>query len=250
MKKTFLSLFLLLATGQVWSQDESKVSIALAFGPSIPVGEYGAKSRAPHDYPGYAKSGALFDVRFAYKIHEHWGIAATLRGQAHPIDDQAWSGSAALLMAGGATTSVTTSGGYALGGLFFGPLYTTSISDRLSFDARIMSNLSTIASMPEVLVTANALSTSEYASSSRDAATSPAYFSGFMVGTGLQFALGGRGALLFSADYSTITHKFENVPVSTVYRSPAGMYTFSSSTTSGQRNFSMLNVALGVGLRF
>jgi len=137
-----------------------------------------------------------------------------------------------------------------VGGFFFGPFYTTSISERLSFDARLMTNLFTVATTPEMLVTANAVSTSEYASSRRDAAASSAYFSTIMVGTGLQFALGGRGCLLFSADYCNVSHTFDNVPVSTIHRSAAGVYTYSSSTSSGKRNFSTVNVGLGVGLRF
>jgi hypothetical protein len=81
MKKIVLSLVALMTfIFQSHAQDE-KGYIGISLGPSIPMGDLSSKD-ADNDAAGWANTGAVFDISFAYKLGEgNFGITALLRGQ-------------------------------------------------------------------------------------------------------------------------------------------------------------------------
>ena len=89
MKKVIFSLVALLTIAtQSYAQDQ-KGYIGISIGPSIPTGDLASKD-VDNEASGWANTGAIVDISFAYKLGEgNFGITALLRGQTNPTDAQA-----------------------------------------------------------------------------------------------------------------------------------------------------------------
>jgi hypothetical protein len=131
MKKIVLSLVALMTfIFQSHAQDE-KGYIGISLGPSIPMGDLSSKD-ADNDAAGWANTGAVFDISFAYKLGEgNFGITALLRGQANPTDAQGLADELANQVAG--VNWTVESDGWGIGGLMFGGFGSFPISEKTSF---------------------------------------------------------------------------------------------------------------------
>lgn len=233
MKKILFGLIMLLSiTTQSYAQD-SKGYIGISFGPSIPMGDLASKD-ADNDEAGWAKTGALVDISFAYKLGKgNFGITALLRGQSNPIDAQALSDEFANEFPG--VIWNVQSDNWGIGGLMFGGFGSFPLSEKSSFDTRAMIGFVN-ASSPGMTVTGTAPGGSIWVKQSSASAAAFAY----LIGAGFKFEIGSKLYLLTNLDYLGSKPEFSNVETTT---SDGDILTDTWSQRMGTLNFS-LGIAL------
>lgn len=85
MKKIVISLYLVLLTLSIFSQETTKGLIGIAIGPSFPMSGY-ASTDMDHDNPGYAMTGLHLNLNSNYKLYKNLGVTALCTGNSHPVD--------------------------------------------------------------------------------------------------------------------------------------------------------------------
>lgn len=96
MKKIFFSaIFLVFSFVNGYAQTEftvselKRLSIDLSAGPSIPFGDFAAKSTS-NMRSGFAKAGEFFEIRGTYIVWKYFGFTASYRMQAYKVDHDAY----------------------------------------------------------------------------------------------------------------------------------------------------------------
>lgn len=234
MKKVILSLILLtILSSQIKAQDE-KGFIGISVGPSIPMGDLASKD-ANNDAAGWANTGAIFDISFAYKLGGgNFGITALLRGQANPTDAQALADEIANQFAG--VNWTVESAGWGIGGLMFGGFGSFPISEKASFDTRAMIGFLS-ATSPEITITGTGPGGTAWIKQGSTAAYSFAY----LLGAGFKFDVGRKLYLLTNIDYLGSNPEFRNVETTT------SLGTRERSTWS--QSMGTLNLSIGLALK-
>ncbi len=232
MKNFLITLAIaLLTSSNSFSQDKGYIGISL--GPSIPIGEYASRD-ASNKSAGWATTGAIFDISFAYKLGQNFGVTGLLRGQANGIDNDAYA-SELSNQAGGNWT--VDSKAWSIGGFMFGAYGSFPISDKVSFDTRAMIGFLS-ATSPELNVTLNGSGGLAWFKQSSVSATSFSY----LIGGGFKFDVGNKICLLANLDYLGAKPEFRYVEVT----SSAGGAPQKSTFSQG---FGSINFGFGIGLR-
>lgn len=229
MKKVIFSMVALLTMAtQIYAQDE-KGYIGISLGPSIPMGDLSSKD-ADNEAAGWANTGAMFDISFAYKLGEsNFGVTALLRGQANPTDAQALVDEIANQNPG--INWTVESDGWGIGGLMFGGFGSFPISEKASFDTRAMIGFLS-ASSPEITVTGTGPGGTAWIKQGSSTSSSFAY----LIGAGFKFDVGSKIYLLTNLDYLGSNPEFSNVELTA---SDGSRETDTWSQSMGTLNFSV-----------
>jgi len=194
-----------------------------------------ASKDADRDEAGWANTGAILDISFAYKLGSgNFGITALLRGQANPTDAQSLADELANQTSGVRWTVESASWG--IGGFMFGGFGSFPISDRTSFDARAMLGYLS-ATSPEITITGSGSGGTAWAKQSRTATSSFAY----LFGAGFKFELGKKLYLLTNIDYLGSNPEFRNVELTT------SLGTREKNTWN--QSMGTLNLSIGVAVK-
>lgn len=234
MKKIVFSLIMLLSlTTQSYAQ-ETKGYIGISLGPSIPMGDLASKD-IDNESAGWANTGALVDISFAYKLGKgNFGITALLRGYSNPTDAQAMANEFAKEFPG--ATWTVESDSWKIGGLMLGGFGSFPISEKSSFDTRVLIGFVN-ASSPALTVTENDAGSSIWVKQSSTSATSFAY----LIGAGFKFEIGSKLYLLTNLDYLGSKPEFSNVETT----SSGGNRT----TDTWSQSIGTLNFTAGIALK-
>jgi hypothetical protein len=236
MKNSFLNSFLFIFAVAISTQGraQEKGYIGISIGPSFPLGDFASTDWDKEDAGG-ATPGAVFDITFAYKLGGgNFGITAILRGQANPMDVQSMADEIALEEPGISWT--VESDGWGVGGLMFGGFGSFAVSEKISFDPRVMIGFVN-ASSPEITITGSTPIGSIWAKQSSTDASSFAY----LLGAGFRFSLGERMALLTNLDYMASNPEFQNVDLT----SSIG----AREEITWSQEISAINLGLGIALK-
>jgi len=234
MKKIVFSLIALLTIVSQSYAQEKKGYIGISLGPSIPMGNLSSKD-ADNDAAGWANTGAIFDISFAYKLGGgNFGLTALLRGQANSTDAQALADEFANQYPG--INWTVESGGWGIGGLMFGGFGSFPLSDKSSFDTRAMIGFLS-ASSPELTVTGTGPGGTAWIKQGSTAASSFAY----LLGAGFKFDVGRKLYLLTNIDYLGSNPEFRNVETTTSLGT--------RERSSWSQSMGTLNLSIGLALK-
>jgi hypothetical protein len=234
MKKVVIGLILLTTISIQLKAQNEKGFIGISLGPSIPMGDLASKN-PNNSAAGWANTGAIFDVSFAHKIGGgNFGITALLRGQSNPVDVDAFAEELVNQSPGVKWTVESSSWG--IGGLMFGGFASFPVSEKASFDTRVMIGFLSSAS-PDYTITGSGPGGTAWVKQGTTTATSFAY----MFGAGFKFDIAPRLYLLTNLDYLGSKPEFRNVETTT------SLGERQRSTWS--QNMGTLNLSIGVALK-
>jgi hypothetical protein len=234
MKKTILSLLASLAIVSQISAQDSKGYIGISLGPSIPLGDLSSKD-ADNPSAGFASTGALVDISFAYKLGDgNFGITALLRGQANTTDAQSLANELASRQPGILWTVESESWG--IGGFMVGGYGSFPISEKTSFDTRALIGFLSSTS-PEINLTGSFLGQSIWV---RQSSANTFSFS-YLLGAGFKFDIGSKLYLLTNIDYLGSNPEFSGVNTTA---SDGSLITSTFSQSMGT-----LNISVGIALK-
>ena len=232
--KQFLTVLTALTFLTFNSFSQDKVYIAVSLGSSSPIGDFSSKD-PNNNSAGFANSGAIFDISFAYKFNKNFGITALLRGQANITDAQAIADE--LVKQNPTLSSKVKSGMWSIGGYMLGGYGSFPISEKVSFDSRIMFGFLT-ATSPEFNVNLSGPGGSAWIKQKSKSSSAFAH----LIGVGFKWDAGKVISLLANFDYLGAKPEFRNVETI----SSLGQ---SEKNTFSQR-FGTINVGVGIGFRF
>src|ERR1035437_763621 len=133
MKKTLLTLSLLITTIIGSAQDKGFVAISL--GSSTPISDFA--STDPHGTSsGYAREGFFFDISFGAKFSKYFGFTGLIREQVNSIDAQSMADYLAQQNPGYSNTVSTT--GWTIGGYMAGAYGSFPVAPKMSIESRVM----------------------------------------------------------------------------------------------------------------
>ncbi len=231
MKKTLLVL--LTSISVLGYTQEKKGYIGLSLGFSTPTGDFVSKN-IDNDAAGFANSGVNFNLSFAYKLKGNFGITAMLHSQAHSIDAQAFVDDVAKENPG--TVWSLESGSWSISGLMVGGYGSFPISEKVSFDTRLMMGFLT-AKAPTFRLSTPILGTEFWVEQDAGSASSFAY----LLGAGFKFDLGNKVSLLTNLDYIGSNPEFNDVKITD---SLGG-----KDTNSFKQSMGSVNLSVGIALR-
>jgi hypothetical protein len=230
---TFSFLILTFLSMQLLAQQENGY-IGVSIGPSIPLGDLGSRD-ANNASAGYASTGAVFDISFAYKLGGgNFGVTALLRGQANPTDAQSLADDLASDVPG--VNWSVESDAWGIGGLMFGGFGSFQISEKASFDVRALIGFLN-ATSPEIDITGTAVGGSLWVKQGSVNSTAFSY----LLGAGFKFDLGSKLYLLTNIDYMGANPEFRNIETTT------SLGTRERNTFS--QSFGTINLSVGIALK-
>lgn len=232
MKMKILLFSLLIFTVTAFAQDKGYIGISL--GSSTPIGDF-ASNDPNNNAAGYAKTGLHFDFTFGYKLGKHFGIAALLRGQANATDAQALADQIAQQNPGVSNTVNSTA--WSIGGYMVGGYGSFPISEKFSFESKIMFGFLT-ATSPDITIDLTGPGGSAWVK--ENSASSSAF--AYLLSAGFKYNVGKHFCLLYYFDYLGAKPEFSNVSTTT----SSG----TSSTGTFSQNFGTINNNIGIGYRF
>jgi hypothetical protein len=215
-----------------FSQDKGYVAISL--GTNIPIGDF-ASSDANNKSAGYATTGGISDISFAYKFGENFGMSALIRGQANPTDAQSFADEIAKQFPGSNVTVDSKTWG--IGGLMFGGYGSFPISEKVSFDTRAMIGFLN-ATSPDITVTLTGSGGSAWVKMNSTSSTAFSY----LIGAGFKYDAGRKVCLFANIDYLGANPEFKNVETTDNTGATLSTNTFSQS-------FGTISFSIGIGLR-
>jgi len=233
LKTTFLVVTTLTAfssfgqelTNKAAETTDKKGYIGISLGPSFPIGKFASKD-LNSDEAGFATSGAIFDISFAYKLgNGNFGITALLRGQYNDLDAQKIEND----LNAGLTVDAD---GWSVGGLMVGGFGEFPISSKVTFDPRLMIGFMNTSS-PEITISGNG----DWIKQSSSDATSFAY----LMGAGFKFNVGKKLYLLTNIDYLRSKPEFSDVEII----ASDGTRDF----TTWSQTISTINLSIGIALK-
>jgi len=209
--------------------------IAVSIGTSIPSGDFGSNDYR-NSSAGYTKTGIMFNIAMAYKLHEHFGVAALFYGQANKIDELGKANQLNYPSSEGLTETYQ-SNPWLTGGLLAGGYCSYPILEKWSVESRILLGFTTIL-LPDFTDKFTDPNTGDiYIIKERS--TSATSFS-YLMGLGLKYDIGNRICLLTNVDYIGARPEFKKVTT---------VDNYSSSTRSYTQSFGTVNVGIGIGYR-
>ena len=235
-KVSGLVIALLIYVFNVFSQEKGYIAVSL--GPSIPLSDFASKD-IDKESAGFAKTGAIFDISFGYKIGKNFGVAALLRGQANKTDAQAMANEMGNKMSFQVDTRVESKA-WNIGAFMLGGYATVPLEKKLSFESRIMFGFMS-ATYPNVTFTFSDADESVLVKRTGSTATSFAY----LMGAGIRYNAGKRLCLLANFDYLGSNPEYKDVE--TTLETPTIFERISKDTFS--QSFGAFNIGVGVGYR-
>ena len=219
-----LALFLLFIF-KSYSQDKGYVGISI--GPSMPTGDY-ASADLSNELAGLAKTGAIFDISFGYKLGKNMGLSAMLFSHSNATDSKTIENGLYDLEPLASWTVESKS--WSSAGLLFGGYGSFPIGKgSTSFDARAMIGFSS-SSSPELRITGTLNNSSVWVETASESASTVAY----LIGGGFRFNVAPKVCLLVNLDYLTSKPEFKNVETNTnLGDSSTDTYSQSISTIVG-----------------
>lgn len=233
MKNFFIILTISMLTTSTNCYSQDKGYIGVSFGPSIPIGDFASRD-ASNKSAGWATTGAIFDITFAYKLGTNFGLTGMLRGQANGLDNDAFANELAKQSGGNWTVN---SKAWSIGGLMFGGYGSFPISDKVSFDTRALIGFLS-ATSPEFNITLNGSGGAGWIKQSSVSASSFSY----LIGCGFKFDVANKICLLANLDYLGSKPEFRDVEVTSSVGGAPQKSTFS-------QGFGSINFGVGIGLR-
>lgn len=236
-KNVMLTSILILLASIVFGQitEDRKGYIGISVGPAIPVGSFASRN-TDNSKAGFASTGAIFDVSFAYKLKKNIGLAALLRGQYNPVNVQPLADKMNSQISG--ASAYTNGNGWSSGGVMAG-LYS---AHPLNHKATFILELKTLAGFmnttsPQIDMTISSPEGSGWVKQHSATATSFAY----LFNAGLRFNTGKRIAFTLNADYSDYMLNFKNVQMT----SSAGTQESNNMT----QDIHTINISAGIVFR-
>jgi len=227
-----LVTFCLFVATTAHSQD--KGYIAIAIGPSIPIGDFASKD-PNNDSAGLAATGAIFDISFVYLFGKNFGAAALIRGQANSPDTDVLAQELSAKLPANVRYDIDT-GTWTVGGGFIGGYGSFPISKKLSFESKIMIGSITASSPTIDIYLTNGID-AEWVK--QESITSSAF--AYLFGVGFKFNAGRRFCLLANVDYMASKPEFKNVEI---ISSDGGI-----DLNTWRQPFTTINIGLGIGYR-
>lgn len=235
MSNRILSLFFILTLALQVHAQHNKGYIGFTIGPSMPLSEFGSKDEN-NDDAGWANTGAVTEIMFAYKLGGgNFGITALLRGQAHPLDEDAIENAYTKQFQG--INWRVESDVWTLGGLMVGGFGSFPISEKASFDARALIGLMN-ATSPEIKVNGSVSGGSAWIKQSRKEASSLS----LLFGAGFKFDLSSRLCFLTNFDILQSVQEFNNIETTTSFGT--------RETNTRKQNMASFNLGLGLAYKF
>ncbi len=232
MKKLSLLTVLILLCACTFAQNKSTISLSI--GTTTPMGDFASKD-LDKTGAGFANGGLLFDLKYSYKINNHFGITAMLRRQNSPIDAQAYADEAAKLFSSGTVTINSTS--WKIGGYMGGFNGNYPINDIFTLQGRALIGFLT-AESPELKFTLTDAGFTYWAK--QNAATSSSF--AYLFGAGLETKLSEKFVFLTNIDYLGASPEF------------VGVETTNSlgelSTDTYSQDFATITYSIGLGYKF
>lgn len=218
---------------------------AINIGTSIPTGNFGSKDFYTNT-SGYASIGLISDFSFGYEVHPNFGITALLRSQVNGLDAGAYAQDLANYLGAGSTgsTSVTVeTSSYSLGGIMAGVYGSFPISEKLSFEPRLLLGFSTPI-LPS-MTTETYGSGTKFRTYIKEQAVSFAF--SYIIGSGVKLNLSKKISLLLNADFYAANAEWKNVQEISI-----GHITGTTEIRNYDfyQNFRTLNFTTGIGFRF
>jgi hypothetical protein len=253
-KETLAFTFCLFTITSIFAQEkfntepnkERKGFASINIGLNAPTGNYGSDD-FDNSEAAYAKTGAMFDVTFGYKILPNLGLTAMWRNQANSIDTDKYKEDFENYLDNNTNAfyprADINAGSFKLNGFMAGIYTTFPISKKTNFDTRLLFGYS--------LATSPSFSTVvyEYGTKSltidREKAETGAF--SFIIGAGLKKALSEKIYFMFNIDFYSTNAEWKNVK-ETIYSYRTGFYNSGKYEMSQKTN--TLNISLGIGKRF
>lgn len=231
MKKIILILTVLCCTS---AKAQNIGYLGITLGPSIPSGDFGSKDPA-NKSAGLATTGFVIEGTIAFKLGKHIGMSALLRSQNNWPDNLVLEDE--LETQTGVAWEVETTA-WKLGGFMLGPYGSFPVSEKVSFDTRVMIGF-LFGNSPELDFT---LKGSGGAGWVKQKSTSSEAVLSFLFGCGFKFNVSEKICLLTNLDYLGSEPEFNNVQIlSSAGGSPA--------KTSFTQSYSTVNLMVGFGIR-
>ncbi len=232
MKNLFILLIIsLFSATNCLSQDKGYIAISISS--STPSGDFASKD-PDNKSAGYATSGIIFDISFGYKFGKNFGIASLIRGQANGTDAQALADELSKQNPG--LNGTVESGTWSIGGYMAGGYGSFQISEKASFESRIMFGFLS-ATSPDINVNLTGSGGSAWLKQKSASSSTFAY----LFSVGFKYDVGERICLLSNFDYLGAKPEFRNVETTT------SLGTSDKSTFS--QSFGTINIGVGIGYR-
>ena len=213
------------------AQDRGYLGVVL--GAAIPLGDFSSTDQK-NEHAGYAKTGPNFEVVYAQKFGKTMGITAMIRSSSNAMDmnalkmqfESSYPGVHATISEDSWKTLSFMAGGYAV----------FPITPKVSFDARLMGGLMSVAS-PELFVNLSGPAGTAWADQESGIASTFC----LLFGGGFKFNVASRVCLLANLDIVAATANFKQVKMST----DDGNTSYSDFS----QKISTVNLGIGVGYR-
>ncbi len=215
------------------SSGGKKGYLAILGGPSTPIDDLASKD-PQNKGAGFANPGALFELSFAYRFGKNFGLAASLRGQSYLVDAQAMAEEIAKSVPG--TRITVESKSWSIAGLLIGGYGSFPISEKFSFDTRLMLGFLSAVSPELTIKASNSFGNSSVTQKSGISSTLA-----YQAGAGIRFDAGKSLCLLANVDYLGAKPEFTNVESS--------LSNGSTQKDTFSQQFGAINVGFGIGLR-
>jgi hypothetical protein len=224
------TLLLLLFSMVTYCQAQDKGYIGLSVGPSFPMGDYGSSS-INNEHAGLAETGLMIDLSFGYKLGKNFGIAALVRGQSNPIDEDAFDIFSLYGLSYTIQADAWSLGNYMVGGYLSVPV----TEGKISFDSRVLVGVAN-ATSPELTITISDGYSTEWVRQNSESGTSFA----FLLGAGFKFNVGPKICLLTNIDYSSTDAEMDVTSTSSQGDVETGKI---------EQTMATFNISVGFGIR-
>jgi len=196
-----LLIILLYTATNCFSQDNGY--IAISFGSSTPIVDFASKN-PNNNAAGFAKSGVIFDISFAYKLGNNFGITALIRGQANATDVESIAYQISQQNSG---VSVTfSSKEWSIGGYMVGGYGSFPVSEKVSFETKAMFGFLLVTS-PEITINFSGPGGTGWVKQNSSSSSTFAH----LLSLGFKYNAGKRICLHTNFDYLGARPEFSNV---------------------------------------
>ncbi len=205
--------------------------IGLSFMSSIPVGAFASTNNDP----GFAKTGANFEISYTRLFNEKWGASVALRGMSNPFNTDEFVKQEQAALPGVAVS--LSDANWSVSSWLLGGVYNISLSDKFTLQPQVMIGFAAITS-PELA--GSYIFSGSGATFIQKSASSGGFC--YDLGAKINWHITKKFYLNYGLTFFHTSGSFSDV-ATTVNGISAG-------TTSFNQNISSINSGLGLGFRF